>query len=106
MSDQYAVIGNPVEHSLSPEIHAEFARATGQDVTYTRILAPLDGFEETARRFFAGGGKGLNVTLPFKAAAWQIAETHAAPAREAGAVNTLKFENGRLNGYNTDGVGL
>lgn len=106
MTDRYAVIGNPVEHSLSPAIHAEFARATGQDIAYGRILAPLDGFAAAAAAFRADGGKGLNVTLPFKQEAWRIAETHAAQAREAGAVNTLKFEDGRIAGHNTDGTGL
>jgi len=106
MTDQYAVIGNPVEHSLSPEIHAEFARATGQDIAYDRILAPRDGFRETVLRFRDGGGKGLNVTLPFKQEAWQLTESHSGAAREAEAVNTLKFENGAIAGHNTDGVGL
>jgi len=106
MPDQYAVIGNPVEHSLSPAIHAEFARATGQDITYERILAPLAEFRETALRYREAGGKGLNITLPFKQEAWRLAESHCAQAREAGAVNTLKFENGSISGYNTDGIGL
>jgi len=106
MTDRYAVIGNPVEHSPSPAIHAEFASATGQDLTYDRIIAPLDGFRETALRFRDGGGKGLNVTLPFKQEAWQLAEIHSGPAREAGAVNTLKFESGTIAGHNTDGIGL
>jgi len=106
MTDRYAVIGNPVEHSLSPAIHAEFARATGEDIAYGRILAPLDGFADAARAFRAGGGKGLNVTLPFKHEAWRLAETHSAQAREAGAVNTLKFEDRRIAGHNTDGIGI
>jgi shikimate dehydrogenase len=106
MTDRYAVIGNPVEHSLSPAIHAEFARATGQDLTYGRILAPLDGFRGAAAAFRDGGGKGLNVTLPFKQDAWRLADTHSAGARVAGAVNTLQFEGGRITGHNTDGIGL
>jgi shikimate dehydrogenase len=106
MSDQYAVIGNPVEHSLSPAIHAEFARATGQDIAYTKILAPLDGFEATARKFFQDGGKGLNVTLPFKRAAWDLVNSHAGHALDAEAVNTIKLEAGKLAGHNTDGPGL
>ena len=106
MTDQYAVIGNPVEHSLSPAIHAEFARVTGQDIAYVRMLAPLDGFRESVLRFRDGGGKGLNITLPFKQEAWQLAEIHSGSAREAGAVNTLKFENGAIAGHNTDGIGL
>ena len=106
MTDQYAVIGNPVEHSLSPAIHAEFARATGQDISYGRLLAPLDGFRAAALEFREGGGKGLNVTLPFKQEAWRLAETHAPGAAAAGAVNTLRFEGGRIAGHNTDGTGL
>jgi shikimate dehydrogenase len=106
MTDKYAVIGNPVGHSLSPEIHAEFARATGQDISYGRILAPLDGFRASVLRFRDGGGKGLNVTLPFKQEAWRLADDRCGPARDAGAVNTLAFGNGRVSGHNTDGVGL
>jgi shikimate dehydrogenase len=106
MTDKYAVIGNPVEHSLSPAIHAEFARATGQDIAYGRMLAPLDGFRAAALAFRDGGGRGLNVTLPFKQEAWRLADIHSAGARAAGAVNTLKFEDGRIAGHNTDGVGL
>ena len=89
MADQYAVIGNPVEHSLSPAIHAEFARATAQDIVYERILAPLDGFREAALRFRDAGGKGLNVTLPFKHEAWNLAGLRsgfALAARSIGAV--------------------
>jgi len=66
VSDKYAVIGNPVEHSLSPRIHAEFARATGEDIAYGRILAPRDGFRDEVLAFRGSGGRGLNVTLPFK----------------------------------------
>ncbi len=106
MTDRYAVIGNPVEHSLSPEIHAAFARATGQDLDYGRLRAPLDGFRATALGFRDAGGKGLNVTLPFKQEAWRLADTHSDGARAAGAVNTLKFEGGRIHGHNTDGAGL
>ncbi|HEY7657495.1 MAG TPA: shikimate dehydrogenase [Burkholderiales bacterium] len=106
MTDQYTVIGNPVEHSLSPRIHAEFARATGQDIAYGRILAPRDGFREAALAFRAAGGKGLNVTLPFKHEAWRLAEVRSGFAAAAGAVNTLAFEGGRIVGHNTDGIGL
>ena len=106
MTDRYAVIGNPVEHSLSPAIHAEFARATGEDIAYGRIFAPLDGFAAAALRFRDEGGKGLNVTLPFKPEAWRLADSHSAGALAAGAVNTLKFEGGRIAGHNTDGIGL
>ena len=106
MTDQYAVIGNPVEHSLSPAIHAEFARATGQDISYGRLLAPLDGFRAVVLKYRDGGGMGLNVTLPFKQEAWRLADTHSPGAHAAGAVNTLTFEGGRIAGRNTDGTGL
>jgi len=106
MTDQYAVIGNPVAHSKSPRIHAEFARQTGHDLTYEALPAPLDGFSDAVRAFRERGGKGLNVTLPFKQEAWRLADRREGFALEAGAVNTLKFEAGALIGYNTDGVGL
>ena len=106
MTDQYAVIGHPVEHSLSPAIHAEFARATGQDISYGRLLAPLDGFRSAVLQFRDEGAKGLNVTLPFKQEAWRLADSHSSGARAAGAVNTLTFEAGRAAGHNTDGTGL
>ena len=106
MTDQYAVIGNPVEHSLSPRIPAEFAHATGQDIAYGRILAPRDGFREAVHAFRAAGGKGLNVTLPFKHEAWRLAGVRSGFAAAAGAVNTLSFEGERIVGHNTDGIGL
>jgi shikimate dehydrogenase len=106
MTDQYAVIGNPVEHSLSPQIHARFARATGQDLTYGRILAPREGFRDAVLAFRAAGGKGLNVTLPFKHEAWRVAGVRSGFALAAGAVNTLSFEGGSIVGHNTDGIGL
>ena len=106
MTDQYAVIGNPVEHSLSPRIHAEFARVTGEDITYGRILAPRDGFSDAVLRFRDSGGRGLNVTLPFKHEAWRLAGMRNGFARAAGAVNTLSFEREGIVGHNTDGIGL
>ena len=106
MTDQYAVIGNPVEHSLSPEIHAEFARVTGQDLAYGRILAPRDGFRQAVQAFRESGGKGLNVTLPFKHEAWDLAAVRSGFALAAGAVNTLLFQGDRIAGHNTDGIGL
>lgn len=106
MTDCYAVIGNPVAHSKSPRIHAEFARQTGQDMSYSAILAPLDGFVETVERFRAEGGKGANVTVPFKQEAWKFATLLTERAEAAQAVNTLKFENGTILGDNTDGTGL
>ena len=106
MPDQYAVIGNPVAHSKSPLIHAEFARQTGQDLVYGRLLAPEDAFAATASAFRAGGGRGLNVTLPFKGAAFRYATFVSERASAAQAVNTLKFEHGVIFGDNTDGAGL
>jgi shikimate dehydrogenase len=106
MPDQYAVIGNPVAHSKSPQIHAEFARHTGQDLTYERLLAPTHAFIETASAFRARGGRGLNVTLPFKGEAFRFATQLSERARAAQAVNTLKFEGNAISGDNTDGAGL
>jgi shikimate dehydrogenase len=106
MTDRYAVIGNPVEHSVSPRIHAAFARATGQDLSYGKIFAPRDGFNAAALKFRDEGGKGLNVTLPFKHDAWNFVLEHAGFAKDAGAVNTVGFEAGRIVGHNTDGIGL
>jgi len=104
--DRYAVIGNPVEHSKSPVIHSEFARQTGQDIEYGQILSPLDAFRDTVLRFRDEGGKGLNVTVPFKLEAFQLTTTLTSRARHAEAVNTLKFEQDRIIGDNTDGAGL
>jgi shikimate dehydrogenase len=107
MTDRYAVIGHPVEHSKSPEIHAAFARQTGEDIAYDKLLAPLNDFEATARTFFAAGGKGLNVTVPFKQEAFELADELSQRAERAGAVNTLMQKpDGLLLGENTDGVGL
>lgn len=107
MTDRYAVIGNPIGHSKSPLIHAEFARQTGQDMAYAAILSPLDGFAETVQTFRAAGGKGLNITVPFKQDAWKLATRLTDRAQLAEAVNTLKFEaDGAILGDNTDGAGL
>ncbi|MGV8898454.1 MAG: shikimate dehydrogenase [Burkholderiaceae bacterium] len=106
MTDQYAVIGNPIAHSKSPEIHASFARQTGQDIEYRRLLAPLDGFARTVADFIAAGGKGANVTVPFKLEAFALATRLSARAQAAGAVNTLKFDGDAIVGDNTDGIGL
>lgn len=107
MTDQYAVIGNPIEHSRSPEIHAAFARQTGEDIEYGRILGKLEDFAGDVRRFLAEGGKGLNVTVPFKEQAWRLADELSERAHSAGAVNTLiRLDDNRLRGDNTDGVGL
>ena len=107
MTDRYAVIGNPVAHSKSPWIHAEFARQSRQDLEYGRIEAPLDGFARTVDEFRAAGGRGANVTLPFKDQAHLYCRKAVTErARSAGVVNTLVFGNGEVSGDNTDGVGL
>ncbi len=107
MTDRYAVIGNPVSHSKSPQIHKMFAEQTGQDISYEAILAPLDGFAETVEQLRKEGFKGCNVTVPFKFEAFGIAKHHLTDrAKGAQAVNTLKFEGGTIDGDNTDGAGL
>ena len=110
MTDKYAVIGNPVEHSKSPEIHAAFARQTRQDISYERVLAPIDtedGFSKTVDRLIAQGYKGANVTVPFKYSAFLKTSKRDTPRAEfARAINTLSFCNGEISGDNTDGVGL
>ena len=107
MAERYAVIGNPVAHSKSPWIHAEFARATRQDIDYGRIEAPLDAFARTVDGFRAAGGRGANVTIPFKEQAFEYCGGALSDrAREAHAVNTLVFEGGKVRGDNTDGAGL
>jgi shikimate dehydrogenase len=104
---RFAVVGNPVSHSRSPRIHALFGQQTGIALEYGLLPAPLDGFEATVRGFFAGGGRGLNVTVPFKQEAWALASPRLSDrARLAGAVNTLWVRDGALHGCNTDGVGL
>ncbi len=104
--DRYAVVGNPVAHSRSPEIHRLFARATAQEFTYEKFEAPLDGFEEFALGLRDSGYLGLNVTVPFKLDAGKLADTLSARARLAGAVNTLKFDGDDILGDNTDGIGF
>jgi shikimate dehydrogenase len=106
MTDRYAVIGNPIAQSKSPVIHAEFARELGQDMSYEAILAPRDGFAATVMAFRASGGKGMNVTIPFKLESFELATQRSDRAREAQAVNTLKFEGSAIFGDNTDGAGL
>ena len=104
--DKYAVIGHPVAHSRSPQIHEAFARATGQQLTYEKLLAPLDGFRATVEAFADSGGKGLNVTVPFKLQAFALAADHSPRAKLSGAVNTLKRTGDGWYGDNTDGPGL
>ena len=106
MSDKYCEIGNPIAHSKSPDIHAAFALETGQDIVYERCLAPLDGFKDTVQELIARGYRGANVTVPFKLEAAALATRLEERARLAGAVNTLRFENGEIVGDNTDGPGL
>jgi shikimate dehydrogenase len=107
MLDRYAVVGNPVKHSKSPRIHTLFAAATGEQMEYEKLQAPLDGFAAMLQPFFANGGKGLNITVPFKEQAWELSRWRSPLAEKAGAVNTLLLGNdGLLHGYNTDGIGL
>jgi len=104
--DRYAVIGNPVEHSKSPRIHAMFARQTGQDMRYDALPAPRDGFAAVVHAFRGEGGRGANVTVPFKLEACALANELSTRARAAGAVNTLTFTGEGIAGDNTDGIGL
>src|SRR2546426_182257 len=109
MTDHYAVLGNPVQHSQSPFIHAEFARATAQDLEYGRVLSPLDSFEATVRGFAGEGGRGCNITVPFKFDAFRLAPRHTARAALAQAANVLRFDAEADGGWladNTDGIGL
>ncbi len=108
-ADRYLVIGNPIAHSRSPEIHAAFARQTGEPIAYDRLLVPTepsDAFAGAVDAFLAAGGRGLNVTLPFKEQAFAYAGRHSARALLAGAVNTLKADGDSVFGDNTDGPGL
>jgi len=106
--DQYAVVGNPIEHTKSPLIHEMFAKQTTQAMHYGKIEAPLEGFEQRVREFFSHvNNKGLNVTVPFKEQAWSLCESRTERAELAGAVNTLFLNNkGDIAGDNTDGIGL
>jgi len=107
MTDRYAVFGNPIAHSKSPQIHARFAEQTGQALTYTAEHIEENDFEAAVKRFLQGDGKGLNITVPFKERAWALAQWHSERAELAGAVNTLyRLDDGRIAGDNTDGVGL
>lgn len=106
MSKQFAVIGNPIEQSRSPELHHAFAAKTGIELNYNKRLAPIDGFIESMETFFAEGGVGMNVTVPFKEQAFAQCQVLTERAQIAKAVNTLWMENGVLHGDNTDGQGL
>jgi shikimate dehydrogenase len=105
-ADRYVVAGNPVEHSQSPFIHAQFAQATGQAVAYDRLLCPMDGFAKTVRAFAASGGRGCNVTVPFKFEAHDLAQRRSARAALAQAANVLRFDTDGWYADNSDGVGL
>jgi shikimate dehydrogenase len=107
VTDHYAVMGNPVGHSKSPRIHAAFAQQTRQDLDYRALLVERGTFAARVGQFFAEGGKGLNVTVPYKQEAWELARVRSPQAELAGAVNTLLQDaDGRLHGHNTDGIGL
>ncbi|MGS2723457.1 shikimate dehydrogenase [Porticoccus sp. GXU_MW_L64] len=107
MTDQYAVFGNPIGHSKSPLIHSAFAEQTGQQLEYHAQLVPADRFSAAADAFFAAGGRGLNITVPFKEQAFAYADTLTERARCAGAVNTLAAQqDGSVLGDNTDGIGM
>jgi len=106
MTDKYAVIGNPIAHSKSPQIHKMFRDQTGQDISYEAILAPLDGFAATIERLRKEGYKGCNVTVPFKFEAFKLAAELSERAEISKAVNTLKFEDNVIKADNTDGAGL
>lgn len=103
---RYAVFGHPIAHSLSPHIHAAFARQTGIALSYTAIDAPPEGFADTLAAFAADGGRGGNVTMPLKELAFALCATLTPRARMANAVNTLSFADGQWHGDNTDGAGL
>ena len=104
--DVYAVAGNPISHSKSPAIHKRFAEQSNQKMHYGRLQPALDQFKTAAQAFFAAGGKGMNVTVPFKLDAQALADVLTPRAQLAGAVNTLRIEDGKIFGDNTDGAGL
>ncbi|MDP1663647.1 MAG: shikimate dehydrogenase [Methylobacter sp.] len=105
--DRYAVFGHPIKHSKSPRIHRLFAEQTGQTLEYTAVEVPAEQFQTTVAMFFAGGGKGLNCTVPLKELAWNYADCRTERAQLSKAVNTLAFQaDGSILGDNTDGIGL
>ena len=106
LKKHFAVIGNPIHHSLSPQIHAAFAKENGLDIDYESVLSPLDQFKNTMHQLIQQKFTGANVTLPFKKEAYQLATTHSSHARIAEAVNTLEFKENEIIGHNTDGIGL
>ena len=107
MTDLYAVMGNPIHHSKSPQIHEQFAQQCKQDLVYSAMLVPTDGFKNAVQEFFKGKGRGLNITVPFKEEAYKLADSLTQRAQTAQAVNTLVLqEDGSILGDNTDGAGL
>ena len=107
MADRYAVMGNPIAHSKSPLIHSLFAEQTGEDISYEALLVAEDGFRDAVTAFREAGGRGLNITVPFKQQAWELVDQRRAAADRAGAVNTITFtEDNRMIGDNTDGIGI
>jgi shikimate dehydrogenase len=106
LKKHFAVIGNPIHHSLSPQIHRAFAKETGLHIEYEAILSPLDEFKNTIHKLIAQKLHGANVTLPFKKEAYELATTHSNHARIGEAVNTLEFKDDQIIGHNTDGIGL
>ena len=103
----FAVMGNPIQHSYSPLLHSLFAKQAGLAINYEKMLVPLDGFEAAVQTFFSQGGKGLNITIPFKLRAYEQAKANLSRrAQSAGSVNTLWMEDGQLHGCNTDGIGM
>lgn len=104
--DDYAVMGNPISHSKSPSIHTLFAEQTQQSILYTAIHVDVGGFKQAVGNFAATGGKGLNITVPFKEEAWELATERSERAERAGAVNTLTLKDDQILGDNTDGIGL
>lgn len=106
MTDRYAVFGNPLGHSKSPLIHTRFAQECGQDLSYEKIEPPIGGFATAFRQFVTEGGKGCNVTAPFKLEVFSLATTKTANAALAGAANTMRFNDGVIEAHNTDGIGL
>lgn len=107
MTDRYMVVGNPIAQSRSPRIHSLFAEQSGEDIFYDSMLVEPEEFDQVAGEFFSSGGKGMNITAPFKQDAYRFAQRLSTGARTAGAVNTLSREStGEIVGHNTDGVGL
>ena len=106
LKKHFAVIGNPIHHSLSPQIHRAFAKEAGLYIDYEAILSPLDQFKNTIHQLIAQKLNGANVTLPFKKEAYELASQHSNHAKIAEAVNTLEFKENEIIGHNTDGIGL